>query len=78
MKYLAALLFTFLLGCANPPDSSRLDIRIENKTEKPIILKVGSGIFSSRIDLAPGEKFDGYVDMRIKISKARIVIEEGE
>lgn len=63
-------------GCSTPKGGNRLDVKVENRTERPVRLKVGSGIFSRTIELAPGQTGVYWIDKRWPCAEAVVVIEK--
>ena len=66
-----------LAGCAAP--SERIDVALENRTSRPLVLRLRAGILSRELRLAPGRTWLGWLPWRLAgASKVEIVIEEGK
>ena len=71
--FLPALLF---LGSCCSPGERRVDIVLRNDTNRPIELRASAGIFSRRLQLAPGGVWRGWVPLEFAAGEIRVEVAE--
>jgi hypothetical protein len=75
MRRLLVLALTLILaGCATSQEN-KVEISIRNTTMEPLVIRVGSGIFTTSIMIPPGGRWSGWVDRRLIGSSGWATIE---